>query len=1313
MFADLSGFTVLTEHLMSRGAQGAEQLSEALNHIFAPLVRLVYDRGGFIPYFAGDAFMAVFPSAHSAMTALEALHVAVTARAFFAGKGFHVGEFPISIKIGAAFGEVEWGIVGQKRKSFYFRGRAVHHCAQGQIAAGNLEIVLDSSMKELLDSRGLSFQPAAENYWKLTTIPPISPVHLQPTPLSGLEEEIVLQFLPAEVFQTRTGGEFRTVISIFIGFSGVSDHDSLEQFSRVVLDQAENFSGYFKEIDFGDKGGVMVVFFGAPVSYENNLSRALEFFFALQAETKVLQQTDNLRFKAGISIGTAFTGIVGGAERCQYAAVGKSVNLAVRLMSHADWGEALVDSEISKNRQYRFRHKGDIKYKGIKGNVPTYMLEGRHIGQIQDLSNPLVGRSREMRQLLDFAEPLFDLRSAGMAVLIGEPGIGKSRLSGELRRALQESRQLAWYTCVADQILRKPWNAFLFFLRNYFEQSSERLPQENQRHFEINFDLLLQSLAQKNPPGEVVLRRELNRLKPILAGLLGIHYPESLWEQLDAKGRYDNTRQAIIHLITVEAAIQPVVLEIEDAQWLDEDALGLLRDISLRLAVLPVMLLITTRPGEDGKIPEIVPMDTLRQFHLPVLTMSITPLDSEAVTHFAELHLKGKIAPEFQGQLVKHTNNNPFYLEQVLEYCLERKLLHQEDGVWHLIHPEMDISGSIQSILTARIDRLSALARETVKAASVIGREFEVPVLNQVMSQQEGFSSIHGNTEMMVQEQIKTAEQGQIWHALSEMRYIFRHSLLREAAYHMQMRSRLNHLHALIAQAIEQLHAQNLPERYADLAFHYEQAGITDKTCEYLLKAADFARRNYQNQQAIFYYDKLIHLIPPDANPALLVKAHLRRGKILEQTGRWNDCRQSYARALRFARKSGESLLLGQAFNHLGQVLLLLGDYPGALKYFHRASEIFERAHDSQGIARTYGNLGNLYFRQGNYPEAKASFSKSLALARETDPADISAQTVAQFALAYMNQGEYDNAVTIIEEQIPRSRQLGDKPGLASLFTNLGIIFFEKGDYAAALDSHREGLTISETLGNTMLTAINIGCIGSVYERRGEYEQAMQHFVKDLELVEAIGDKQGVAIALHLIGELLCQMGDFGKAVDYLQKSLMLCEELGYQKGIGRTVNTLGDIAFFTGQFSRAIAFYDRAIQITRQIDAKLVLGYSLLEKGLVLAELKQSDELYEVVREAMQLAQRLDNANLEFDARLLHAQWLFLQGQDEDAKEELQRLDSLAKESVQTAALTFQRWKFDPQNTRLKHLALELYKALYRQTPKYLYKARMVILES
>lgn len=1313
MFIDLSGFTPLTESLMGKGNRGAEELSIILNDIFTPLVNLVYARGGFIPYFAGDAFTAIFPTRQATLTAIEFVQTALQMRNYFRNREFLFHSFTIGLKIGLSWGRVEWGIVGQQYKMFYFRGVPIDSCAQCQTLANNQEIILDDAMRQLLDRSSFELVEVQPHFFRLLNAPIVEDWEIVPVTLPDSDIEVAKQFLPEAVIHFSGDGEFRSVISVFISFSGVESHELLDAFSNIVLEKINNFSGYFKEIDFGDKGGVMTCFFGAPVSFENSIDRALEFISSVKEESWTLQEEHGLRFRAGLTIGTAYTGFVGGKERCQYAVVGNHVNLAARLMTFADWGEVLVDADIRKTRHFTFDHKGDIKYKGVRGNVPTFKLEGRNAEERSAFVGQMVGRDLELQRLLDFAAPLHDKKPVGIATIFGEAGIGKSRLTYELKQILTEEGKIDWLVCQSDQILRKPFNPFIYFLRNYFEQSLDGISVNSREKFEHWFQKLQTDLKQIQGYPEVeFIEKELIRTQPVLAALIGIPYDSSIWDQLDAKGRYQNTIQAILTLIIAESLVQPVVVQLEDAHWLDDNSRELLHELTKYLVRYPILLLITSRLRDDGTKPTLLEEDATLMATVSQLEINLNILEPESVRNFAELRLRGPISDEFYELLLRATNSNPFYLEQVIEYFSESNVLEFADDAWTIKDKNIQLSGSINAILTARIDRLSSLVKETVKAAAVIGREFELPVLNEVMKGQEEFVRHNGNAGILLKEQIQVAERGQIWHAMNELRYIFRHSLLREAVYSMQLRARLQQLHQLIAEAIERLYADRLDERYFDLAFHYEQAGVFDKTCEYLRKAADYARRNYQNQLALEYYEKLLKKLANQNDSERQIRTYLQKGKVLELIGKWEECEYTYNKALKLAKKTRDVLLLGQCNNSMGRLLVLKGDYANATKYLQTSVQLFELMEDKNGIAKVYGNLGNLFMRQGKYEEAKSYFKQSIEISRSINEIP-NAQIVANLGITYMNQGKYEEAISCQQEQLILSQRSNDKQGMADLYTKLGIVYFDKGDYDEALENYLKGLELSEELGNKQLTAIATGCIGTVYERKGDYDKAMHNFERDLLLCEELGDKQGIAIALGLIGELLSYRGEFYKAIDYLQKDLMISEQLGYQKGMAKAVNTLADVFFYLKEFPRSLQYYNRAIEITRNIGNKSVLGYSLIEKGAVLMETGNLDELSSVVQDALSIAMELGNPDLLFEAQILSAKSFRLYGNKQQAQVSLKGLLSKPLQKSQQAAVYAELYRVLPHDPAYQENALALYKELYAATPKHSFKKQIEALEN
>ncbi len=1308
MFIDLSGFTALTQKLSKQGHVGAEQLSNILNRIFEPLVELVYDQGAFIPYFAGDSFTAIFPPPFTPRALDRLIYTALKARLLYKEQSF-LGSFKISIKIGISFGDIEWGIVGKEEHSFYFKGNAVDRSAKSQLKANNEEIIIHEVLKQRLPDQ-YQLEPIAIGYYVLRDNDLDFNLESKDKPTTPLSEKVLERFIPNQILTLNNQGEFRTVVSVFMSFSSITTHEQINQFASILLNRVKNFSGYFKEIDFGDKGGVVPIFFGAPVSFENSADRALEFILSVLEELEDSFGTST-QYRIGLTIGTAYTGFIGCSERSQYAAVGNCVNLAARLMTYADDGEILVDEEIQKSRQFKFKHKGNIRYKGFEGDLPTFVLIGRNTENRFTFSGEMVGRMEELTQLIDFATALLRGKSAGVVCIYGEAGIGKSRLAFEFRKRLSSKLPINWFVCKADQTLKRGINPFSYFLSNYFRQSLEHTAEQNKSNFEKEFQLLINDIQklQRSEAGELI--HQLYRTKTVLAGLLNIEYQEdSLWEQLDAKGRFQNIKIALVSLFIAESLLRPLVIFLEDGHWFDEPSKIFLNEFVRYISPYPILLLITSRYTDDQRKPLLIEKNVLEEHELPFLELDLNALSENTIEAFAVKILKGDIHPAFLAILVKTTNGNPFYLEQVLEYFKENDLLIREEGKWNIKDKSIKLSNSINAILTARIDRLSHLVKETVKAAAVIGQEFDLSVLSEVMQGQEAFSKKNGNSKYVLEEQVQQAEKDQIWQAMNELRYLFKHSLLREAVYSMQLKTQVKHLHKLIAEAIEKLYVDNIHQHYFDLAFHYEQAEVQEQTDYYLRKAADLARRNYQNDLALEYYTKLLNRIQEKTDRIQVLQV---RGQVLERLGRWESARNTYEEALTLARQLNDKYLLGYANTNYGKLLLLQGKYEDARMHLEVGATFFEFIKDQDGMSKVYGSLGNLYFRQGQYEDAKAYLIQSIELAKASPNITPDPQITANLGLTYMNQGQYEQGINWHEQGIEIANRTNDRLGMANLQTSLGILYFEKGAYNTALACYEKGLQLSKELGDKQIMAIAIGSIGRIYERKGDYEQAMKHYMHDLDICKELGDKQGEAIVMGLIGDLFSVKGEFDKAIQYIEKGLKISRKLGYQKGIAKAVNTLGDVYYYKDNYEMSLLYYDRAIEVTRTIENKLVLGFSLTEKARTLLAANQLDAVPPVQQEAMSVANELGNPDLLFEAIILTAK---MKARQQKQMEAIHLVEELLFEDLdegQVAAAYYELSKINPDEDRYRQEALKRYQSLYKATPQFAFKRRMYELEN
>ena len=1305
MFVDLSGFTPLTEELMKKGTEGAEELSIILNDVFEPMVGKVYGLNGFIPHFAGDAFSAIFRD----LDAEVLLDLAKSILNLFAAPEGALNaeqEERIGIKIGLTYGQVNWGIVGDKIKSYFFKGDGIQSSVDNALLSERHEIIIDQSFfGKLREEESKSVEYLENDRYRVKDVQRFTNQFLPKTP-EPLKSEVLKLFFPDPILDYRGRGEFRNVTSIFISFKGVRDYEEINQFVTGILQLTAQYAGYFKEVDYGDKGGLIVVFFGAPRTYENIQDRALEYVLALQSYMNELKARFPVLYRIGVTSGLAFTGLFGAKERIQYGAAGTRVNLAARLAIHSKWGSILVDDEVHKNKNFTFSYEGEIRYKGIRDKIPTYRLIGKNEDRAPFFEGEMIGRNDELEDLSQFLLENLKSESGCLAYIHGEAGIGKSRLAFEVKRVITSQRDVYWFVCQTDQILKKPLNPFVHLLLQFFNQSQEYSQEEKLAEFEVKFnDLLL--LADEDEQSQL-LKDELIRIKSVLAARIGILYQDALWNQLDGKGRLENTLSSLETLLHFLCLKKPVVLMIEDAHWLDELSIQLIERLARKSGSIPLTLFFTSRFLDDGSVVNIIDDAIIDSVNLSTRSISLHYLHPSALKVYAEQRLQGSTGTGLFNLLVQTTNGNPFYVEQLIQYFLDSDLLEFVDGEWKIKDKRIQLSTSVKAILMARIDRLSNMVKETVKAAAVIGREFEIPVLSEVMRSQMEFQE---NTGVLVREQIKTAEREQIWRAVNELKYMFRHSLLREAVYDMQLRTRLKELHLQIARAIENLHKDNLEDRYIDLAFHFENAGAKDKTIEYLKKAADFSRKNFQNQLALQYYDKLLEHLKGKKNLSERLKVLLRKSNVHELIGDWEESEKIYRFLLQNERRTLSDFELARVGNAYGNLLILKGDYVKAGRHLEEAAEKFEQLDDSMGLSVAYGHLGNLYFRTGQYENAKSFFTKSITLSQYHNYISTNASIVSNLGLTHMNLGEYEEGVRRMLGQLLLSNQLGDQRGMAALETNLGIIYFEKGDLESALKHYNNGLEISKALGDKLMTSIAVGSIGLVYEERGNLSGAFNMYMQDLEICHELGDKQGLSIAYDLLAGLHYLKGEFPIAQDYSERSLEISSSLSYVKGMAKSHLIMGKISRGQGDLESALKCFEKSEELGRQIHNKKVLANALINRYDTEMRLlnKQIDEAS--LAELEDLMRTLQNENATFELDLLKLKQ-FIMADAVDSGEALGNKMLQTYGVMHHKAVIFDHLYQLTNNDQYKKQAVSLYRLLTREDPFYYHLLRLKALQ-
>ncbi len=725
LFVDLSGFSTITDVLMQDGQRGAEELTGLMYSVFDPLVKGVFEYGGRIVGFAGDGFTAIYPVEEdlgsAARNALATAWSIQRRLASIATLHTAYGAFPITAKIGMACGDVSWGILQARdgsKATYYFRGQAVAESAEAERHARAGDIILAKSANDLL--QGVVQVEARAGFYALIGLMGSLP-ETRPIAEESVDPGIARIFVPEVALAQDLRGEFRQVVNLFLRIPALTD-DGLQDFIAILFDLQERYGGMISRMDFGDKGCTMLMLWGAPVTYENDIGRALNFVLELQSRV-------DFPLTAGITFYMAHAGYLGSALSEDYTCYGWGVNLAARFMAGAEDGEILLDERIVQRirKIFNVEYAGDQNFKGFAKKQKVYVLKGRKAEAESFYQGRLAGREVELQQLADSIEPLWRTEYAGVTAIWGEAGIGKSRLLYEFRRSsLFVDQKIRWALCQSDQVLRSSFNPFRYWLLRYFNILASPEDAIRLQSFNARLDELLADLSDE------VLIDELGRARSFLAALVDLRWADSPYEKMDAQGRYDNTLIALITLLKAESRRQPVIMVMEDAQYLDEDSKALLSRLKRALIAspsYPIAILATSR-WQGAKI--------LIEEDFADHNVDLGGLSAEAIAALSNDILEGPAAPDLVRLIEQRAEGNPFFAEQILRYLQQESLLAlNASGRWAVKAGWQTsvLPADVTAMLIARLDQLTRQVKEVVQTASVLGREFEIQVLARMLKE--------------------------------------------------------------------------------------------------------------------------------------------------------------------------------------------------------------------------------------------------------------------------------------------------------------------------------------------------------------------------------------------------------------------------------------------------------------------------------------------------------------------------------------------------------------------------------------------------
>jgi class 3 adenylate cyclase/tetratricopeptide (TPR) repeat protein len=1196
LFADVSGFTPLTEALAQKGAEGPEELTRLLNGYFSRMIALVGSEGGEVVKFSGDAVTVVFPAAQDdlgiatrrAMQAAEAMQAAMDE---FATLETSAGPVALGMKIGIGAGEVLALRVGgiQERWEYVIAGEPLRQVAQAEHQARRGEIILSPEAEAVIAPHTVAPRPLSQPDWASVQDPKaveaVLRVYVPRVAIAWLEEELQ-EWLAV----------LRPMSVLFISVAGIdyAQDDAVERlhaFLRTAQEIVRRYEGSINKLAVDDKGTILIFLFGAPPrAHENDPERALRCALDLQAAAKA----QGLELAIGVTTGRAFAGPVGSETRREYTVMGDTVNLAARLMGVAGKGQVRCDYETYRSARSKlaFDLLPSVRVKGKAGLIRLYRPTGEVGKEDREVTGGvLVGRRAEVARLVACLDGLHAGRSH-ILLVEGEAGIGKSRLVQELVRLMRE-RGIAGLLGAGSSIEQQtPYRAWREIFDSYFDLEDTNDQAERRRRVQAHVYDVVPDLAER---------------LPLLNDVLGLGLPENeLTAALDVHLRHESLVSLLLALLRAWAIERPLVLVVEDAQWLDSLSWDLTLQAARALTVahhMPLLLVVAMRPLK-GEITRVEPqtlagMDEVER----ILLESMSPEETLALAALKLGVTDGRL-PEAVAELVRmRASGNPFFAEELVYALRDNGLISVKTRAGKtrcvvsgdLERAAQTLPDTIQGIVLSRIDRLPPDEQLTLKVAAVIGRTFAFTPLRDTLGEHMEVSQrlLMGYLDDLIELELTPLDAPE-----PELTYIFKHVITQEVAYETLLFAQRRQLHRTVAQWYEQRFGGDdqpveegpgvlLAPYYPLLVYHWHHAEDRERERHYAGLAGKWAAAQYANLEATGYFSRALELTPK-TDWAARYDLLLAREAVHDLMGKREAQAQDLAALALLVQEMGD---VQPAVRRGAEVALrqanyaeVTSDYPAALAFVQQAVEQAARAQDPMAETEGYIAWGRALWHQGDYDMARAPLGRALDMARATDNRHCEAKSLDNLADVYLYQGNYPAAQEHYQQTLEIYRAEGRRQGEADCLNMLGVIQDELGDYLAARAYYEQTLSIYRTTGDRRGESITLGNLGVVLCDLGDYQAAREYHQQALDLRIVIGDRWGEAVSLVNLGLVCHNLDDDQAARDNCQRSLAIQQEIGDRRGQGYSLTYLGHALMGLGKLEAAAEAYDEAMRLRREL---------------------------------------------------------------------------------------------------------------------------------
>jgi class 3 adenylate cyclase/tetratricopeptide (TPR) repeat protein len=1217
---DLSGFTALSERLQAKGRAGAEELTLAVSGVFQSLIGITERHGGDVLKFRGDALLLFFDGESHERRACRAASEMQWLIETTGETMSSVGPVTLRMSTGVYSGVCHFFLVEGTHRELIVAGPAATATIELESGAEAGEILVSERTAAALPPDWLGEQrPDGTLLAELPDEEIAARAETPPLELSEDVEQYVPEPLRAHLLLEAGESEHRQVTAAFLKFSGVDEvidsagpevaYGLLSALARVVGTEIKQLglTWFGSDIDVG--GGKLYLIAGAPSSTGADEERMLR---ALKA---ILMGYDGLELRAGINRGPAFCGDIGTDSCRSYNVMGDTINLAARLTSRAQPGGLLTTADVLERARTHFETNAQsFLLKGKERPITAYHV-GAVLGEKEEepqVELPFVGREAELAALA-LAVNGARVRQQQLTELIGEPGIGKSRLLDELKKQALGFTQL---TGRCDQYSSA--SAYSVF-RGLLRPLVGLTPEMDAREAGANLQ-----------PWIAAVVPDLAPLAPLIAVPFDAEVPPTPEvDELDPQFRRDRLHEAVGTLLT-RVLMMPTLMIIEDAHWLDDASRDLLHFLTREQAPRPWLVCVTRRPQGNGFADPAV------EGHVE---LALGPIDVQAAQSLA-LASAGDVAvsDEVLAAVVERAGGNPLFV---------RELIAASKGAKDVA----SLPDSIETLILTRMDTLAPENRFLLRNASVLGARFELELLAQI-----------------IRDELPDAGDLERWGTLAEFvawegpgRLQFLHDLFRAVAYEGLSFKRRREVHGRVAAAIEQYAGESVADVAELLSLHYHRAAEHKKAWIYSVLAGRRAQDRSANVEAVELFERALDVAEgAGATPDEISEVAQSLGDVAELAARYETAEAAYERSREAV--PDDTITQSHLLRKQGILCERRGRYSDALERYESALAVLDSAEeDALRRVRSRADVELAYagvkYRQGDFDEARAWAERAAASAEAGTDRTRLAHAYSHLHIIAVHSGrraseQRDEALAILEE-------VGDLGRLVNLQNNVGFEAYFDGRWDDALDWYRRSGESAARVGDVVNVARAQSNEAEILSDRGQFDEARALFEQALRVWRAADYRIGVALATSNLGRVLARSGQFEEAHRLLEEALAQFQELGAGAYVVETQARIAECLVLEGHHREAF----EALTPLREPDspqlamAERLAGYAVVQSRAGFGEAKPHFD------RSLEAAQA---ANAEYEVALTLRAISETSGADDgEASEILRRLGVVSTPSV------------------------------------------------